>query len=45
MQTLFWDASSPGVLDVLAYAGGLTADESALLAQDVVDVFADISNR
>ena len=31
--------------DVLTYAGWLDEDAKALLAADVVDVFADLSDR
>ncbi len=43
LLALYGHTSSPGVLDVLDYAGQLGSDESGLLAQDVVDVFSDVA--
>ncbi|WP_239989253.1 hypothetical protein [Corallococcus macrosporus] len=42
LQRLFWSPDAEGVQDVIAYAEGLEQDERALLAQAVVDVFADL---
>lgn len=45
LRKLFWDKTSPGVRDVLAYAGDLDPDERALLAEDVVNVIHDVTGR
>lgn len=42
LRGLFWSVDAPGVQDVLASAIGLGPDERALLAQAVVDLFADL---
>jgi hypothetical protein len=42
LQTLFGDMHAPGVLDVLTYAGSLVADERALVARAIVDLFTDV---
>lgn len=42
LKALFWDVTSPGVRDVIASATTLAPHERALLAQGVVDLFADL---
>lgn len=39
---LFWNASAPGVRDVMAYASSLETAEKELLAQAAVDLFAEL---
>ena len=41
LLTLFWNDSSPGVLDVVAYASTLEPDQKKLLVRSVVDLFAE----
>jgi hypothetical protein len=43
LADLFYDEESAGVVDVLAYASALDADERALLAAAVVDLFDGIA--
>jgi hypothetical protein len=38
---LFYERSSPGVRDVMAYASTLEPEQQELLAQSVVDLFAE----
>jgi hypothetical protein len=42
LKTLFWNTDSAGVKDVLASVIGLETEEETLLAQAVVDLFADL---
>ncbi|NTX10433.1 hypothetical protein HUA76_06520 [Myxococcus sp. CA056] len=42
LLTLFWNAHSKGVQDVLTYAASHEDEERALLAQAVVDLFAEL---
>ncbi len=42
LRELFWSVHSRGVLDVVAEAGLTNEDENALLAQAVVDLFAEL---
>lgn len=42
LLTLFWTDSSPGVLDVVAYASTLEPGQKELLVQSVVDLFAEL---
>lgn len=42
LRVLFWSAGAPGVLDVVAEAGQTNQVEQALLAQAVVDLFAEL---
>jgi hypothetical protein len=43
LHQLFGDTTAPGVADVLAFAGGLAAEERDLLARAAVDLFAEIT--
>jgi len=45
LRLLFWDKDSKGVQDVLTYVSTHDAEERALLAQAVVDLFQDIFGR
>jgi hypothetical protein len=42
LRELFWDISSPGVVDVLRESGLSDQQERDLLARDVVDLFAQL---
>jgi hypothetical protein len=41
LLALFWTDSSPGVLDVVAYASTLESEQKELLVRSVVDLFAE----
>lgn len=45
LLALFWNQDSKGVQDVLTYATSHDGDERALLAQAVVDLFAELLGR